>query len=611
MSMTLLESLASELAAKLKLKYYGYGRYGKNGTVTHHVEFGRLVPVRHEFSVNAAQLKHLEHVEDFVFNHGVNGTRHAMALLHATHQHIHNKESPVRLRTKIDGAPSSVWNADENSIATKSGFAKTPKVNKTPEEVEANHGHAPGLVSKLKAGLEHFPKLGLKGTWQGDMLYTKDDLKMREIDGVQYVTFKPNTITYAVPANSDMGKRILNSKIGIVFHTSYDKDGKMDADPDTSHIKGHPDVFTFDNTYKPSSSDADISDHLSDIGRIFARVPKETFDLFSDPEYQTMIKTFINRQVRDDNQDYNVDDLVDFVNTNLQKEVDKVKTDKAKALKDAKRQITVAKLKSMKSSINDMLMLHQRIGQAKDHLITSLDQNQSMRHFIEKDGQLEPTNPEGYVVIGPRGIGKLVRRSEFSKNNFNLAKEWTGTDKPKNTTATLLFGRMNPVTVGHVANIKHALSIPGADPHIIVSHSQDIKKNPLSGQEKRELLKKVFPSVDVQISDSTKPTALHWAAHLCKQGYKKLVVVGGSDRDGMLETIKKYNGVYDKNGNGYYFPEGIEASSSGERVAGISGTDMRNHALSGNETMFKRGIPEELHDDAKDIMAKIKARIGK
>jgi hypothetical protein len=116
--MTLLESLASELAAKLKLKYYGYGRYGTNGTVTHHVEFGRLVPVRHEFSVNAAQLKHLEHVEDFVFNHGVNGTRHAMALIHATHQHIHNKESPVRLRTKIDGCvhADTILNTDRGEM---------------------------------------------------------------------------------------------------------------------------------------------------------------------------------------------------------------------------------------------------------------------------------------------------------------------------------------------------------------------------------------------------------------------------------------------------------------------------------------------------------------
>ena len=35
------------------------------------------------------------------------------------------------------------------------------------------------------------------------------------------ITFTPNTITYAVPTNSDIGKRIRRARMGIVFHTSY------------------------------------------------------------------------------------------------------------------------------------------------------------------------------------------------------------------------------------------------------------------------------------------------------------------------------------------------------------------------------------------------------
>ena len=35
------------------------------------------------------------------------------------------------------------------------------------------------------------------------------------------ISFTPNTITYAVPVDSNIGKRIARAKMGIVFHTKY------------------------------------------------------------------------------------------------------------------------------------------------------------------------------------------------------------------------------------------------------------------------------------------------------------------------------------------------------------------------------------------------------
>ena len=35
------------------------------------------------------------------------------------------------------------------------------------------------------------------------------------------ITFTPNTITYAVLGDSDIGRRIARAKLGIVFHTVY------------------------------------------------------------------------------------------------------------------------------------------------------------------------------------------------------------------------------------------------------------------------------------------------------------------------------------------------------------------------------------------------------
>ena len=104
-------------------------------------------------------------------------------------------------------------------VGSKSIFNKTPKINYTPQDVDNNH--PPGLGEKLKVALQHLPKLGIKGILQGDMMFAKEDLAMKTIDGEQYVTFQPNTIVYAVPLKTQLAKEILNSKMGIVFHTEY------------------------------------------------------------------------------------------------------------------------------------------------------------------------------------------------------------------------------------------------------------------------------------------------------------------------------------------------------------------------------------------------------
>lgn len=63
-------------------------------------------------------------------------------------------------------------------VASKSAFNKNPKINYTEKDIDRNHGHAPGLSSKLKSALKHFPKVTpKKGIYQGDLMYTHEDLK--------------------------------------------------------------------------------------------------------------------------------------------------------------------------------------------------------------------------------------------------------------------------------------------------------------------------------------------------------------------------------------------------------------------------------------------------
>ena len=62
-------------------------------------------------------------------------------------------------------------------------------------------------MQNLKLHLQEFSKLGIKGVLQGDLMFT-DDVETDTIDGVKYYTFQPNTIVYAVPVDSDIGKTI-------------------------------------------------------------------------------------------------------------------------------------------------------------------------------------------------------------------------------------------------------------------------------------------------------------------------------------------------------------------------------------------------------------------
>ena len=91
-------------------------------------------------------------------------------------------------------------------------------------------------------------------------MYTKDDLQDGEIDGRDSFIFQPNTITYAVPKDSELGKRIAQSQMGIIFHTSYEGDSMADMQAsfgvDISGYNKTNDVWFDDATYKDLSGQA-------------------------------------------------------------------------------------------------------------------------------------------------------------------------------------------------------------------------------------------------------------------------------------------------------------------------------------------------------------------
>ena len=169
--------------------------------------------------------------------------------------------------------------------------------------------------------------------------------------------------------------------------------------------------------------------------------------------------------------------------------------------------------------------------------------------------------------------------------------------------AVLAFGRMNPITSGHqtlINKVKDVAQDYGASHHIVLSHTTDPKKNPLTGAQKLKHAKRAFPKTNFSVANAEHPTFLQQAAKLHKQGVTHLHMVGGSDRvEEFHNLLHKYNGK--KKGSLFNFKD-IQVHSAGERdpdaegVTGMSASKMREHASKNNYKEFKKGAPSTMAD---------------
>jgi predicted kinase len=185
--------------------------------------------------------------------------------------------------------------------------------------------------------------------------------------------------------------------------------------------------------------------------------------------------------------------------------------------------------------------------------------------------------------------------------------------------AVMTFGRMNPPTTGHlkvIDKVKDVASKVGGSHHVIVSHSQDTKKNPLSGEQKVKHLKRYSPGTNVESSSKEHPSIFHHASNLYKKGVTHLHVVVGSDRvKEFRDSINKYNGISGKHGH-YKFHK-ITVHSAGQRdpdaegSEGMSGTKMREHAKNKNFGEFRKGVPAHVSDaHTKELMHDTRKGMG-
>ena len=392
---------------------------------------------------------HMTHIEDRVIYGGVKGAREAIFALRAMRDMLAgNSETSHNVTVKWDGAPAVFAGTDPSDgqffVAKKGIFNKNPKVYKSEADIKADTSG--DLAQKLIIAFNELKDLGIKDVIQGDIMFTSGDLSTESADGEKLITFQPNTIVYAVPVNSGLGKQISKAKLGVVFHTTYTGKSfetmKAKFNVDLSKLKKKPSVWYQDAEYKDVTGNASLSSKetrevtqaLSRAGKIFQKIAGTTLrSLQSNPELARQIETFNNTLVRKgeriNSSSKHVSDLLAWFANKFSKERDKRKSAKGKEGVDKKEQELMKFFSTKnKKSLELMFELQNAIVDAKLLIINKLDKVKQMKTFVRTKNGFKVTGSEGFVAIDKTSDGavKLVDRLEFSMNNFSkdVIKGW-------------------------------------------------------------------------------------------------------------------------------------------------------------------------------------------
>jgi|TARA_Y200000002_G_C22677545_1_gene662732 hypothetical protein len=393
---------------------------------------------------------HLEHLEDEIINNGIDGGRASITFLLALRDMMKgNAKKKFNMTVKWDGAPAIFCGKHPEDgrffVAKKSLFNKEPKFYCSVSEIKNASELSGDLEKKFIDSFEYLSKLSWNKVMQGDLMFTQADKKMKKINDIEHITFQPNTIMYAVPVQSELGKQIANAKYGIVFHTTYEGSSIDDLGAsfgaDISSLGHNNDVWIDDATFKNVAGNSTLtgketlklSTLLTKTGKSFHKIKRPSLikfmkiqDTIASKGAGATYKTYMNAQIRKGKFNLNYNDyLKHFENYWKTKVVGAVKMQKTKDIKEQIGKDLVRDIRSLKPFITALTEFQVGMVEAKQIIIDGLNKAKSIGTFVRTPTGLKVVNPEGYVAIDDDGKAvKLVDRMEFSLNNFTAAKAW-------------------------------------------------------------------------------------------------------------------------------------------------------------------------------------------
>lgn len=538
----------------------------------------------------------IEHPEDLVFDNGLRGAKTALQILQTT------AEQPQSVSIKFDGSPALIygWRGDEFILTDKAGFgakgydgmttsAKSlhdmlmgrKQKDTSPEAMERRSKYSQTIASLYPILKSAVPK-SFEGYAQGDLLWVGVP---PIVDGMY--EFKPNKIVYRIPVDSDLGKQIAKSRVGMVVHSVFysQQDQEPEALRDVASlgwkvpgklvVVPHEIEFSqqlrlnekFQNQLKKV-----LAEHGTGIEQLFNSLALADLNIKAFPG---LLKSFVAYKAGKGDDDYS-HAPEEFV-TWLMSPASKASAKMQQSVTDWIRQNI--------QGYNAVWLVVELLTLLKLDLKNQMDAqvgNLVSAHLEDKPGH------EGFVSVTDQGIIKLVNRAEFMKKDE--LKEQISKNGNKHVAWT--FGRANPPTLGHQQLVDTvAKNAKGGDYWIFLSHSQDPKKNPLPYSLKKHFAQQIMPqhADHFDVPDDIR-TFLQAADWLYKQGYRSMTFVAGSDRlpaykkslaDWNSASIREKAPLMIDGEMQIRDPMKINFASAGERdpdaegLSGISGTKAR------------------------------------
>ncbi len=369
----------------------------------------------------------IDHAEDIIFTEGSKGAIRALESLKQMEQGGH-----TNVTVKWDGSPALVFGRNEAGefiLTDKSGFVKKGGVERATSGDEiANHllnrsGGANkedpkriAFATNMKQIFSQYDKAtpkDFRGYLMGDLLYYNTP---EVIDG-KY-TFTPNIVTYRVDVNSDLGKRIGQSKTGIVVHRLLDEQGNQSPVPQDLKMQGlEVMIFPSVTVSKPAQIEDEDINQLKAVVAGNAQAIDNMLDVNTLTQMQmknlpTIFYTYLNSKV-----DTGLDNLgADFLQW--------IKTSK----ESGKKQQKIAEyVGQYKQAFDAMWKIVTGIMTIKNKIIDQFDSHDAdVTAEIGSHGPVSQdahtSGGEGYVLAHPGGDIKLVPRAGFTKANRSIQR---------------------------------------------------------------------------------------------------------------------------------------------------------------------------------------------
>jgi hypothetical protein len=348
-------------------------------------------------------IAHIEHPSDRTFD-GQRAARHALTTIRGVAM------GRTRSSRKIDDKMSFQTIRDQQGRVGVKYKGSGSTYNFSNDDIERQHGDKPYLVGPLRSLLAHAHKVlpNRQGEWQGGFMSTPETRTERG----GRIGHTPNTVSYSVKKDSPEGKKLAKSKVSIAIHTEL-KGPKRKPHPvtDQSEFREHPDVHLVSHTV--TKEEQKLSPEAKK--RVLSHTTAAQ-KLMRDHNYDHLagheetLRRYINSTV-DTDEKPSVEGYKKHLHAQLQKGIDKVKTEKAKKEKERQRQAALDHVKRNNSAFERSFNIHHHLQQATNTLADTL--NKTAHGGVRTEIGGKESGGEGFVAKGL----KIVNRAEFSKAN--------------------------------------------------------------------------------------------------------------------------------------------------------------------------------------------------